>query len=257
MLKIQRVLRKRYATVVAPCVAADPGAFPADQFTYDALVWAYSVFWSRCFGLRLRRGGRIVVVPSMVPLVDVLNHNPDADVTYQTVQAEVGVASAGGNNAGDGRDGGGETSDIGDSDGAQISGDEAGEVGSFTVSMNTAVVAGDEVFNNYGSDKDNGQLMLCYGFAIPDNPAERHILRVGVGLGGHGDAAPKVAYGVDLCARLGLASSFALTCDEGVPQDLILQVSFRLGYFVEVMPMAWIVGRFSVCAAFPLLLLLL
>lgn len=41
--------------------------------------------------------------------------------------------------------------------------------GRFSIRVNDEVQAGEEVFNNYGP-KSNGELLIGYGFCIPDNP---------------------------------------------------------------------------------------
>ncbi|GMI41810.1 hypothetical protein TeGR_g2186 [Tetraparma gracilis] len=44
------------------------------------------------------------------------------------------------------------------------------------------VRGGEEVFNNYGS-KSNEELLMCYGFALRDNPDDAYRLKLGVGGG--------------------------------------------------------------------------
>jgi hypothetical protein len=49
------------------------------------------------------------------------------------------------------------------------------------------VDGGAEIFNNYGA-KPNSELLLGYGFTLPDNPDDTIVLRIG---GGAGDDAPR------------------------------------------------------------------
>jgi hypothetical protein len=51
-----------------------------------------------------------------------------------------------------------------------------------TISLVThdPVPAGEQIYNNYGA-KPNSELVLGYGFAIPDNPDDTLVLRIGGG----------------------------------------------------------------------------
>jgi hypothetical protein len=52
----------------------------ASPISYDDLVWAYEVFWSRCFAVLIDSEE----VASLVPLCGMLNHSPESRVTYIT-----------------------------------------------------------------------------------------------------------------------------------------------------------------------------
>lgn len=80
------VLRPQYPQVFAGC---------PPHVEYGALVWAYEVFWSRAFAVMVRdpfdpEWDETAPVASLVPLCGMLNHSPDAHVTYIT-DAENGV----------------------------------------------------------------------------------------------------------------------------------------------------------------------
>jgi len=53
------------------------------------------------------------------------------------------------------------------------------------------VGGGAEIFNNYGA-KPNSELLLGYGFTLPDNPDDTIVLKIG---GGAGDDAPRYEVG--------------------------------------------------------------
>ncbi|RYO26801.1 hypothetical protein AA0111_g7790 [Alternaria arborescens] len=52
------------------------------------------------------------------------------------------------------------------------------ERGNFTLSLQTTVKQGQQIFNNY-SAKGNEELLLGFGFCIPDNPHDRVAVRIG------------------------------------------------------------------------------
>jgi hypothetical protein len=65
-----------------PALAARfPDSFAAPLFDYPHLVWAYEMFWSRCMAVPHLHGPTL---PALVPLVDLLNHDPAARVDYTT-----------------------------------------------------------------------------------------------------------------------------------------------------------------------------
>ena len=49
--------------------------------------------------------------------------------------------------------------------------------------LHTSATAGDELFNNYGP-KPNSELILGYGFSLPQNPEDTILLKIG-GIEGH------------------------------------------------------------------------
>ncbi|KAH9002447.1 hypothetical protein EDB86DRAFT_3125909 [Lactarius hatsudake] len=60
-------------------------------------------------------------------------------------------------------------------------------VGTISLVARTAVDGGAEIFNNYGA-KPNSELLLGYGFTLPDNPDDTIVLKIG---GGAGDDATR------------------------------------------------------------------
>ncbi|KAH9071581.1 SET domain-containing protein [Lactarius deliciosus] len=59
--------------------------------------------------------------------------------------------------------------------------------GTISLVARTAVDGGAEIFNNYGA-KPNSELLLGYGFTLPDNPDDTIVLKIG---GGAGDDATR------------------------------------------------------------------
>lgn len=121
----------------------------AAAITLDELRWARGMALSRRFPARLGGGeadedaqeqeGRWGTIGSLVPVMDLLNHSAAADPALITL---------------------GTTED-----------------GQHAFIRNTApLAAGDEAFTNYGSDKSNEELLASFGFAVPNNPADRIML---------------------------------------------------------------------------------
>lgn len=63
--------------------------------------------------------------------------------------------------------------------------------GAISLVTRTAVDGGAEIFNNYGA-KPNSELLLGYGFTLPDNPDDTIVLKIG---GGAGDDVPRFEVG--------------------------------------------------------------
>lgn len=76
-----------------------------------------------------------------------------------------------------------------------------------------------EVFNNYGP-KSNEELLLSYGFVIPDNPDDTLILRLG-SAAGPSSSAPS--------SELGASRRFALRRDGEVPVELLRLMRTLMG----------------------------
>eukprot|EP00929_Paragymnodinium_shiwhaense_P120377 TRINITY_DN92304_c0_g1_i1.p1 TRINITY_DN92304_c0_g1~~TRINITY_DN92304_c0_g1_i1.p1 ORF type:complete len:522 (+),score=193.44 TRINITY_DN92304_c0_g1_i1:66-1631(+) len=110
-------------------VAADAKAFlRKDAFRREKLEWARGMLQSRQFPGSFS-GKADATVPCMVPLLDILNHKNDADITVK-VRADM-----------------------------------------LEFICDEKVKRGDQIWNNYGS-KGNAELLMCYGFAISDNPCD-------------------------------------------------------------------------------------
>lgn len=83
-------IQKMYRQVLCPRY---PQLFPPSKLTeeeeYTELVWAYEAFWSRAFAVMIKDPydpdwDENTAVASLVPLCGMLNHSPDAHVTYIT-----------------------------------------------------------------------------------------------------------------------------------------------------------------------------
>ena len=116
----------------------------AAAITLDELRWARGMALSRRFPARMgddkaeedAQEGRWGTIGSLVPVMDLLNHSAAADPALITL---------------------GTTED-----------------GQHAFMRNTApLAAGDEAFTNYGSAKSNEELLASFGFAVPNNPADR------------------------------------------------------------------------------------
>lgn len=123
--------------------AKDPGQFPAEAFSEENYIWAYSVLFSRAvrldFGKKegLDSPGDIV---ALVPYVDLINHNPSSD-TYIT----------------------------GYVDGVQLPFGMTTTQADVVVSADRYYGEYEQIYISYG-DKSNSQLLLLYGFSMERNP---------------------------------------------------------------------------------------
>eukprot|EP00854_Cymbomonas_tetramitiformis_P013883 gene13883-16410_t len=137
------------------------------MITLDDLRWSRGMLLSRRFSetdalpesqQMLSKAG----VPSaglwgevgvLVPVLDLLNHHPNAVSTTSVVQCPSSLTTDG------------------------MKKKNKGATEPFVVLRNTAPrKIGDEVFNNYGRS-GNEALLALYGFAEPDNPQEEHYRR--------------------------------------------------------------------------------
>ena len=78
----REVLRPRYPDIFT-------SELKSDEEEYAELLWAYEAFWSRAFAVMIRdpydpEWEENTPVASLVPLCGMLNHSPDAHVTYIT-----------------------------------------------------------------------------------------------------------------------------------------------------------------------------
>lgn len=73
--KIPEHFFRRRLCVRQPCNARLCDRLMPD--TYPRYIWAFEMFWSRCLGVQLNTGdaGQVASVPTLVPLVDMLNHS--------------------------------------------------------------------------------------------------------------------------------------------------------------------------------------
>merc|ERR1711988_1861495 len=101
---------------------------------------AYGLFWSRAM--------RVTGKPAMVPLLDVLNHDPASKHRITSSAAPV----------------------IGATDAKRRM------CTRFTLIAESRIAAGEEVVIDYGA-KSNDELLLLYGFTIPSNKADRFPVR--------------------------------------------------------------------------------
>ncbi|ROT38286.1 SET domain-containing protein [Sodiomyces alkalinus F11] len=131
--------------------ALEATSFAGRSHEYSRLLyhWAYTIFTTRSF-----RPSRVVPDPEalplpdgvavddfhvLMPLFDVGNHSPTAEVDWHVL--------------------------------SEASGAEKASNGPATVlATRTPYAAGEQVFNNYGP-KTNAELLLAYGFVIPASPA--------------------------------------------------------------------------------------
>ncbi|KNC48003.1 lysine N-methylase [Thecamonas trahens ATCC 50062] len=141
---IRSGLHALYDSHIRPLVAR--GVLDGDVFDMDSLLWAYSVFWSRCYGIPARDAtGNLRLSAALVPLADILNHSGDVGVEYVTSLTD----------------------------------------GYFALKTRTPTAAGCEVFSNYGDAKGNEKLLLTYGFAGPSVVEDTYFVQLSAGGAGH------------------------------------------------------------------------
>ncbi|KAK2026759.1 SET domain-containing protein [Colletotrichum zoysiae] len=137
-------LKAEFKRAIAALGDDDGAAAPRRGYTRLLYHWAYCVFASRSFRpslvvpaarkatLALPAGCAVDDFSLLMPLLDVGNHAPTAAVAWDT-----------------------------DADG----GDDACALRTLD-----PYAPGSQVFNNYGTSKTNAELMLAYGFCIPESP---------------------------------------------------------------------------------------
>lgn len=113
-----------------------PQYFQDGKFTLHDFVWAYAVVWSRVFPVKYKVHDEESeeTIPTLLPLIDILNHQHGAKLTYYT--------------------------------------DMNNKVFSLKSQKPfCAIPNGEQVCNNYGA-KSNDSFLLAYGFIIEDNAAD-------------------------------------------------------------------------------------
>lgn len=105
------------------------------------LRWAHAIYWSRALVVPLNSRGERGSVAALVPLLDSINHRPGS---LHVLQARYAA-----------------------SHGTDSESKSESEV---VLEAQSNVAQAAEVFINYGA-KTSAELVLFYGFAIPDNPA--------------------------------------------------------------------------------------
>ncbi|KAF0974734.1 hypothetical protein FDP41_006208 [Naegleria fowleri] len=55
-----------------------------DNYTFERFMWAFSAVWSRVFPIEYVENNEKVIVPTLLPMVDILNHKFNAKITYFT-----------------------------------------------------------------------------------------------------------------------------------------------------------------------------
>ncbi|KAJ6583765.1 hypothetical protein B0H10DRAFT_2096353 [Mycena sp. CBHHK59/15] len=162
----QREWRTEWAQCQA-CIASVNVEW-GNQFTWDLFLSAATHLSSRAFPSTLLLKTLTLTSPSvpepiLLPGVDCLNHSRAEPVSW--VQSYVGDGPIGG----------------------------AGSTLSLT--LHNPAVAGAEIFNNYGL-KPNSELILGYGFSLPDNPDDTIVLKIG-GIEGKKWEVGRNAHGAD------------------------------------------------------------
>jgi hypothetical protein len=164
-------LEVRLATV-ALSSAFEYGARDGDRGTWPPLAlqdleWARGMLLSRRFpvvdtdllqigkGSTEDGGGTWGDLGSLLPLLDSLNHGPDAVANLSwsaSHHAQAGIRDAG------------KVSTV-------TNGGSANR-GDVNLRNTAPLAAGEEALNNYGTDKSNEELLLMYGFTVVDNTAD-------------------------------------------------------------------------------------
>ncbi|WPH00255.1 ribosomal lysine n-methyltransferase set10 [Acrodontium crateriforme] len=155
------VYERYYATGI---VILREAGIDTEPFTWHLFLWAVSMFTSRSFSSRALRpvdGNKYWATYKDSPtnrgrrqtvLLD-MSHTPAADLDFPVLFPVL---------------------DAGNHD-PKASAEWNFEQGRFGLVTHDSYAAGDEVFNNYGSWKPNAELLMGYGFCIPNNEAD-HVL---------------------------------------------------------------------------------
>mmetsp|Transcript_22431 Transcript_22431/g.51709 ORF Transcript_22431/g.51709 Transcript_22431/m.51709 type:complete len:346 (+) Transcript_22431:1-1038(+) len=115
-------------------IAKFPDRFPADHFTYENWVWAFTMLFSRAIRLRSLQQGEAL---ALVPYADLINHSPFSQAYID----------------------------------ARQSGDWLFKTGEEEVVLfaDRGYRRMEQIYISYGQ-KSNAELLLLYGFAVEKNP---------------------------------------------------------------------------------------
>ncbi|KIY45849.1 SET domain protein [Fistulina hepatica ATCC 64428] len=136
------------------CVHIDVSIFPSREDYYAAATYLSS----RAFGSNLLAVGThksnqdISPAPILIPGIDSIDHKRGEPVTW-LVDAPAASSTS-------------------------LHNSQTSTPPGISIRTERAHSAGDPVYNNYGA-KPNAELLLAYGFSIPDNPEDTILLRVG------------------------------------------------------------------------------
>jgi histone-lysine N-methyltransferase SETD3 len=134
---LQMKLQREYGALLGGengLIAKYPDRFPADKFTYENWIWAFTMLFSRAIRLRNLRQGESL---ALVPYADLINHSPFS-------QAYIDAREAG--------------------DWIFKNGEE--EVILYADRRYRRM---EQIYISYGQ-KSNAELLLLYGFAVERNP---------------------------------------------------------------------------------------
>lgn len=134
---LQMKLRREYDALLGGdkgLIAKFPERFPAEHFTYDNWVWAFTMLFSRAIRLRSLRQGEML---AMVPYADLINHSPFSQAYIDARQA-----------------------------GDWLFKTDEEEV---ILYADRGYRRMEQVYISYGP-KSNAELLLLYGFAVERNP---------------------------------------------------------------------------------------
>ena len=218
----RRWLRASFDALFPALHETHPALFPRPVFTWRRFLWAHSCFSSRGFPHALSvppghpsEGAAAAAAPGdasgggaepddvaaahaagpvgcMLPVLDLLNHRYRTPVEWRREAAAAAPAAA---------------SDACDGGGARVS-----------FVTQAPIAAGEEVFNNYGP-KSNEELLLSFGFVLPDNPQDTLALRLPLPPppppGGGGAAGTAPASPMALLAWLRLPRRFVVRAQAG------------------------------------------
>ena len=150
------------------------------------LRWCHQMVMSRAFGIKYggNSGGQEEngdPLPTLVPVVDLLDHSNEAKVSWT-----VGEASG----------------------------------GSFVFRVDAAVPRGGQLFTNYGG-KGNEELLRGYGFTLESNPHDFYVIELGVGGSEMRDDPTAWNLRLRLLQLLGCKKSHSLTMSDPFPTALL------------------------------------
>jgi len=136
---------------------------------------------SRAFGIKFEEDGE--PLPTLVPVVDLLDHSNDAKVSWRIVGGEGGDRK-------------------------------------FVFKLDKPVKKGMQLFTNYGA-KGNEELLRGYGFTLANNPHDFYVIELGIGGSEMHDDPTAWNLRLDLLHRMECKKSHALTMKNPFPLELL------------------------------------
>eukprot|EP00698_Gefionella_okellyi_P015406 TRINITY_DN4348_c1_g1_i2.p1 TRINITY_DN4348_c1_g1~~TRINITY_DN4348_c1_g1_i2.p1 ORF type:complete len:823 (-),score=165.16 TRINITY_DN4348_c1_g1_i2:255-2723(-) len=190
-------LHAEYDAVLPAVIAANPRLFPAEAFSFEKFLWAHSAFLSRSFPSRLVTSQhRCIITPNRdQTLSDVEPTPPQQESSDELGACLLPLFDM-----------------LNHHHHAPVTWHSDTQQGWVRIRTETALNAGAEMVNCYGP-RSNEELLVCYGFCLPENPYDEVVIQVAISP----DARSRVE---SLLSQFDLSLRVTVTAAKGVEDFL-------------------------------------